>query len=127
MARKVEKAEPKSRWGVHPSVQMVQNWVAGLKEKTGRTLEEWLELVRQEGPSPEKERREWLKKSHGLGTNAAWWIAERAEGKGTEADSPAAYLQEADRYVEAMFSGSKAGLRPLFEELLKIEIGRAHV
>jgi hypothetical protein len=120
MAQKREKTESKSRWGVHPSLATVQTWVAGLKEKTGRTLEEWLELVRQEGPATEKERRDWLKKVHGMGTNSAWWIAERAEGKGGEADSPEAYLEEADRYVEAMFAGPKAALRPLFDELLKI-------
>ena len=120
MARKVEKGPSKSRWSVHPSVVMVQTWVDSLKQKTGRTLEEWIALIKQEGPPAEKERRDWLKKVHGMGTNSAWWLAERAEGKGTEADSAEAYLQEADRNVEAMFAGSKAGLRPLFEELLKV-------
>jgi len=68
---------------------MVQKWVAGLKDKTGRTLEEWIAVVKKEGPKDEKSRREWLKVKHKLGTNSAWWIAERADGKG-EDDSPEA-------------------------------------
>jgi len=33
---------------------MVQKWVAELKGKTGRSLEEWLALVKKEGPKDEK-------------------------------------------------------------------------
>src|SRR5262249_54376335 len=73
----------RSRYGVHPGVQMTRDWIASLPAKTGRSLEEWIALVRKEGPPTEKERREWLKKEHGHGTNSAWWIAERADGKGT--------------------------------------------
>ena len=55
-----------------------QSWVAAPKEKSGRSLEEWLALVKKAGPKIEKDRREWLRREHGLGTNAAGWIAERA-------------------------------------------------
>ncbi len=75
-------AKPRARtlYGVHPGVAMVQSWVKALPEKTGRSLDQWLRLVKKEGPATEKERRVWLKESHGLGTNSAGWIAERAEG-----------------------------------------------
>jgi hypothetical protein len=52
--------------------------------------EEWIALVKKSGPPTKKERREWLKKEHKLPTSSAWWIAERAEGKGFEEDSPEA-------------------------------------
>jgi hypothetical protein len=110
----------KSIYSVHPGVLMTQKWVAELKEKTGRSLPEWLALVKKSGPKTEKERREWLKTEHRLGTNSAWWIAERAEGKGTETDDPAAYLAAAEKYVEEMYAGGKAALRPLYDELLRI-------
>jgi len=110
----------KSLYSVHPSVAMVQDWIANLARKTGRTLDEWINLVKESGPTTEKERREWLKKEHNLGTNAAWWIAERAEGKGLEDGDPDAYLKAADEYVRAMFAGPKAGLRPVYDQLLKI-------
>jgi hypothetical protein len=110
----------KSIYGVHPGVAMTQKWVAELKQKTGRSLDEWLRLVKKSGPKDEKARREWLKTEHGLGTNSAWWLAERAEGKGSEVGDPDTYLEAAEGYVEKMFSGSKAALRPIYDELLKV-------
>ena len=120
MPKKALKAGTKSRYSVHPGVLTTQQWVATLKEKTGRTLTEWLALVKALGPPSEKERRDWLKTQHGLGTNSAWWIAERAEGKGSETDSPEAYLKAAEEYVEAMFAGPKSGLLPLYDKLLEV-------
>ena len=116
-------AKTKCLYSVHPGVLMTQKWVGELKQKTGRTLDEWLAFVKKSGPKTEKERREWLKTEHGLGTNSAWWIAERAEGKGTETDDPEAYLRAAEKYVEDMFSGGKAGLRPIYDALLKLGLG----
>jgi len=109
-----------SPYSVHPGVAMVQKWIAELPAKTGRSLDEWLDLRRKSGPATEKERREWLKKEHKLGSNSAAWIAERLEGKGTEEDSPEAYLKTAAAWVEAQYAGARAGLRPLYEELLKV-------
>ena len=111
---------PQSIYSVHPGVLMTQKWVAELKQKTGRTLEEWLAHIKKAGPKGEKERRAWLKEEHGLGTNTAWWLAERAEGKGEETADPDRYLEAAERDVEKMFSGGKAKLRPLYDALLKL-------
>lgn len=107
-------------YSVHPGVMMVQNWIATLPEKTGRTLEEWLALIRRTGPPTEKERRVWLKQEYGLGTNTAWWLAERADGKGAEEDTPKAYLQMALQYVEEQYAAKKAHLRPLYDALLAL-------
>ena len=104
-------------YDVHPSLAMFQKTLAGLKEKTGRTLEEWIKFIKKEGPATERERREWLKTKHGLGTNYAWWIAERSVGKGDDG-SPETYLQQAEEYVEAMYSGAKEALRPIYDQLL---------
>jgi hypothetical protein len=99
---------------------MVQKWLAELKEKTGRSMEDWIALVKKEGPKEEKSRREWLKTKHKLGTNSASWIAERAEGKGWEGDTPEAYWKAAVQYVEGQYAGPKEKLRPIYEELLKL-------
>lgn len=120
MAKTATRQKKKSIYGVHPSLAMVQKWIAELKEKTGRSLDEWLRLIKKSGPKDETGRREWLKTEYGLGTNSAWWLAERAEGKGAEGDDPDAYLEAAEGYVEKMFSGSKAALRPIYDELLKV-------
>lgn len=110
-------------YSVHPGVAMMQRWIRELPEKTGRSLEQWITLARTSGPATEKERVEWLKREHKLGTNSAKCIAERAEGKGTEDDDPESYLKAAEQYVEAMFSGPRAGMRPLYDQLLKIALG----
>lgn len=113
-------AKAKSIYGVHPGVLMTQKWIATLKEKTGHSLEEWLALIAKKGPKDDAARRDWLKKEHGLGTNSAWWLAERSFGNGVEAGDPGLYLKAAEGYVEAMFAGKKAALRPLYEALLKL-------
>ena len=111
--------QKKSIYSVHPGVLMTQKWIGELKQKTGRSLDEWLKYIKKSGPKDEKGRRAWLKEEHGLGTNTAWWLAERAEGKGEESGDPDLYLATAERDVEKMFSGGKAGLRPLYDALLK--------
>jgi len=113
-------AKSKTIYGVHPGVAMVQKWLAELKEKTGRSMEEWLVLVKKEGPKDEKSRREWLKTKHKVAPNSAWWIAERAEGKGGDEDMAEVYLKAAVRYVEAQYAGPKEKLRPIFDELLEL-------
>lgn len=97
----------------------MQDWIASLPEKTGRTIDQWVKLVQKEGPDAEAQRRDWLKKVHGFGTNAAWWIAERAAGKSDDSD-PKQYLRDAVKYVEDMYAGSKAGLRPIHDRLIEL-------
>lgn len=123
MPRAATETKKKSIYSVHPGVAMTVKWIAELKEKTGRSLDEWLRLIKKSGPKDEKARREWLKAEHGLGTNSAWWLAERAAGKGAEVGDPKAYLEAAEGYVESMFSGSKAALRPIYDALLKLGLG----
>lgn len=122
---KTEPASRKSLYSVHPAVYMTMKWVAELKEKTGRSLEEWIAFCKKSGPPTEAARRDWLKKEHGLGTNASWWIAERVEGKGDDDDTPEKYLASADRYVEKMFTGPKSTLRPIYDALLELGLGIA--
>lgn len=109
-----------SVYSVHPGIAMVEKWVSELPQKTGRSIEEWITLVKTSGPPTEKERREWLKKEHKLGSNTAWWIAERAEGKGGRNSEAEDYLQAAEEYVRDMFSGKKAVLAPLYDQLLRL-------
>ncbi len=120
MPRTATASKKKSIYSVHPGIAMTQKWVAELRQKTGRSLEDWLRFVKKSGPKDEKERRDWLKQEHGLGTNTAWWIAERSVGKGTETSDPNQYLKAAEGYVEQMFSGSKSALRPIYDALLKL-------
>lgn len=107
----------------HPSIAMVQKWIAELPQKTGRSLGQWIKMIQNEGPEDEAGRRDWLKKHYDLGTNTAWWLAERSVGRGGEDDSPEAYLSAAKRWVDEMFAGPKASMRPLYEHVLRFGLG----
>jgi hypothetical protein len=117
---KASLAKSESLYGVHPGVAMVQKSLAELKERTGRSLEEWIALVNREGPKDEKSLPAWLRTKHNLGMNSAGWIAERANGKGGDLDTPERYLNAAVRYVEGQYAGAKEKLQPIFEKLLKL-------
>jgi hypothetical protein len=118
---------PASIYSVHPGVAMMQRWIASLKPKTGRSLDEWLTHIASAGLPDEKSCRSWLKSTYGLGTNSAWWLAEKSFGKelGLADDSPAAYLAACPGYVDRMYAGAKAELRPIHDELVRLarEIG----
>src|SRR5439155_12548848 len=92
-----------SMYSPHPSFGMENAYFDNIVKRTGKTLAEWVELIRRYGPPTEKERRAWLKDEHGLTTNYAWWVAERAEGRGGVED----YDPEA--LVETLYAGGKAG------------------
>jgi len=115
--------QSKGSYSVHPGVAMMQKWIAELKEKTGRNLDEWISFVRTSGPSDEAARRIWLKDKHKfLQPRDAWWIAERANPANASLvdDDPKAYLAAAVRYVEEMYSGGKAPLKLLHDRLLEV-------
>lgn len=107
----------KVRFGVHPGVMMVRKWVDEMKEKTGRSLEEWMVFIIEKGPTDEADRRAWLKEEHGIGTNSAWWLAERSCGKNMWDHIPEKYLEQGPAAVDSLYSGKFAPLRPLHEAL----------
>jgi Domain of unknown function (DUF5655)/Domain of unknown function (DUF4287) len=123
MSPTVTKPKKKSVYSVHPGVLMTQKWITELKQKTGKSLDEWLKHIKQAGPKDEPSRREWLKKEHKLGTNTAAWLAERSVGKGEETSDPDIYLKAAELDVENMFTGGKETLRPIYNALLKLGLG----
>ena len=120
MSRTATVPRKKSIYGVHPGVLMMQKWIGELKQKTGRSVEEWLAHIKKAGPKGEPERRAWLNETYGLGANTASWLAKRAEGKAEEFADPDLYLEKAENDVEKMFSGGKTKLRPLYDALLKL-------
>jgi Domain of unknown function (DUF4287) len=92
---------------------MLHSVVDGMKKKTGHSLEDWLRFLNSNGPKGEKERRDWLKREHGLGTNYAAWIAARSLGQGAGAD-PEQYTRQAEDYADNMFAGPKEPLRLIY-------------
>jgi Domain of unknown function (DUF5655)/Domain of unknown function (DUF4287) len=109
---------PAKQYDLHPGVKMMQEWAEELPEKTGRTLQQWAELVNKLETKVRKERIAYLKEEYGLGTNSAMHIVEYASDSLTWNGDPAVYLQQTVIYVDEMFGGAKADLRPIFEKVM---------
>ena len=87
--------------------------VTNLKERTGRSLEDWVRLVLDSGIDPNdlKAVRRWLKDQHGAKVNTRWHVAEAA-AKASGWTRPSV-----ESFIDQQFSGSKAGMRPMFDLL----------
>jgi predicted transport protein len=81
--------------------------IANYPAKTGRPLGEWVELIRSAGPAKHGEVVAWLKTEHGMSHGFANYAAMTALKPD---DAPAG-----DELVDAMYTGSKAVLRPLHD------------
>ena len=110
-------------YDVHPSVAYVRAMLTNMPAKTGKSLDEWVEIVRESGPPTDKERHAWLKSVHRLGNTYAGMVVERAADRGWIDSDPEMYVRAAAGYVEKMFAGDRTALRPIFEELVRL--GRA--
>lgn len=107
-------AKKESLYSTHPGFKREPAFHRNLQERTGKTLDQWVAFTKKTAPKTARERRAWLKEQ-GLTTNYADWIAAAADGKEMSVET---YDPEA--LVEAMFSGAKAGLLPIYEKLLKL-------
>jgi hypothetical protein len=85
-----------------------------LPAKTGRTFQQWVDLVKKAGLATRPERVKWLKSKHQLGTVTANFIAAEAEGR----SMIDAYANE-DALLKNMYAGEKAALRSLYDELAR--------
>src|SRR5262245_4205392 len=114
----------RSIYSVHPGIAMVQRWVTELNQKTGRTLDQWIEHIKRAGPPIEKDCRDWLKHAYSFGANTASWLAEKAfaDPHKLAGDTPEGYLALAPQYVEQMYAGVKAALKPIHDEIIKFAL-----
>jgi hypothetical protein len=87
--------------------EMKAAMIAGMAEKTGKSLEEWLAIVRASKLSKYKEFMKLLKEAHGLTHGFANMISLQA----LQSDSHTA--SDSGALVEAQYAGAKAGLRGL--------------
>jgi hypothetical protein len=92
--------------------EMKAAMIAGLREKTGKSLDEWLQILRSTGLAKHKEFVNLLKAQHGLTHGYANLIALQALGS----DSHTA--GDAQGLVDAQYAGPKAALRPIYDTVL---------
>jgi hypothetical protein len=103
---------------VHPGVATVQKWAAELPAKTGRSLEQWAELLVAAPHRTRKSVVSYLKNDYGLGTVTADQVFEFTFGQQTWDGDPESYLRRAEEYVAEQYSGKKSGLRPVFDAVV---------
>ncbi len=93
--------------------QAIQNMIANLEEKTGRSLDEWVAIAQKSELDKVGARIKYLKSEYGLTHGYANLVALTAKDRETAAGEEAV-----EDPVEALFSGPKAGLRPVFDRIL---------
>lgn len=89
------------------TLTMIEN----LHKNTGKTLEQWTDIVKKENFAKHGETMNFLKETHGLTHGFANLIAHKA--KGTDADS----AENKDDLVEKQYKG-KEHFKPLYDRLL---------
>lgn len=92
----------------NPVDAATRSMIANMRENTGKSLEEWVAVIRASGRSKHGEILDLLKGEYGLGHGFANLAAHAANGL---LDADAADL------LEAQYAGAKAGLRPLYEAI----------
>lgn len=90
--------------------------IANLKDKTGKSLDEWIAVARASGQTKHKALVDWLKAEHGLGHGYANLVAHKTFA------SDAGSSEDAD-LMEAMFAGPKAAMRPAYDRVAAIVSG----
>jgi hypothetical protein len=87
--------------------------VESLEERTGRTLDSWVSLVRSSGVDPldQKAVRRWLKTRYDVPQNSQWAIADAA-AKASGWKRP-----DLEEYIDQQYGGARADLRPIFDRL----------
>jgi hypothetical protein len=97
---------------------MISAVTDSMAERTGRTVAEWVEVVNASGVDPldQKAVRRWLKNAYGVPQNSQWAIAvAAAEAAGWERPST-------EGYADALYSASKAALRPLHDAVVQLAL-----
>jgi hypothetical protein len=90
--------------------ELADTMLANLPEKTGKTLDQWLALVKAQGASKHGAIVAWLKAEHGVTHGFANLVAHKA-------------LQGDDRpgdedLLATQYAGAKADLKPIYDALI---------
>ncbi|MEO1028586.1 MAG: DUF4287 domain-containing protein [Pseudomonadota bacterium] len=89
--------------------EMLKTMLANLPEKTGKPLADWIEIVRASGHKKHGAFVKFLKTEHGMTHGFANLVSSKAR----ETGEPEPDL------IDAQYSGTKAGLKPLYEDIVR--------
>ncbi len=97
--------------------KMMESMIRNFPEKTGKSLDEWLEVIKDCPLDGHKQRVDWLKKEHGMTHGYSLMVVNKAK------EAAEGGPKTGDEMVDAQFSGKKEGLRPVYDRLIA-EISR---
>lgn len=92
--------------------EMARSMIENLPGKTGKSLPEWLTLLKARGLSTHKDMMAFLKADQGVTHGYANLIAQMARREAEGGPAPAQGL------VSAQYDGAKASLRPIYERVI---------
>ena len=93
--------------------EMGEAMIRNLKNRTGKTLDQWVRVAKKSRLTEPNALRRWLKAEHGLGMTTCWIVAGAALTK--PGDKP-----PTDReLLAAQYKGDKAALRPIYDRLVR--------
>lgn len=98
----------------------VQTQLDNIQRKTGKSLDQLAEMIRQSGLTRHGEIRDYLKRELGLGHGDANTLVHavlQSDGQS------AAEGKSGEQVLDEIYSGAKAHMRPIHEKLMK-EIGK---
>lgn len=97
--------------------EMAASMIANLKEKTGKTLDQWLRITTKSGLSKHGALVKMLKGEHGVTHGYTNLIAHKTFE--SDASSVASASGSDQALVDAQYSGAKSDLRPIYDALVK--------
>ncbi len=92
--------------------EMAASMFANLKDKTGKSLAEWLKITRKAKLEKHGQLVKLLKEEHGMTHGFANLVAR-------ETLQPSSEAPDDEALVAAQYSGPKEGLRPIYEALIR--------
>ena len=94
--------------------EMANSMIANMKEKTGKTLEQWITLAKKSGERKHGGIVKHLKTEHGMTHGFANLVAHKT----LKSDAGSASGGD-DGLVAAQYAGPKADLKPIYDALIK--------
>jgi hypothetical protein len=92
---------------------MANAMIANLKEKTGKTLDQWIAIAKKTGAAKHGEIVKMLKTEHGMTHGYANLVAHKT------LKSDAGSTGDTGDLVAAQYAGDKASLKPIYDALIK--------
>ena len=90
--------------------EMLQSMIENLPQKTGRSLEDWLEITRRSGLEKHGQIVKLLKSDHGMTHGFANLVAAKTLEKGS--------APSGDDLIDSQYAGAKQQLRPVYEVIV---------